>query len=129
MAEEGAPLAGASDFIAPAILLAVGAYQLTPLKRNFTERCKPSSDPGLAVDDLHWVGAIHHGFRLGLNYTGSCCAIMLLMFALGQHRLEWMVVLGGISAAERFFPWGSRLAQWVGVGIIAWGIFSVIAVI
>ena len=129
LAEEGAPLAGASGFIAPAILLTVGIYQLTPIKRKFIERCKPTGELGLPPDAPHQVSAIKHGFRMGLNCVGSCCSIMLLMFALGQHRLEWMVVLGGIASAERFLPWGSRLAQWVGAGIIAWGIYSVIVII
>lgn len=129
MTDHGAPLANASGFIAPTLILAAGIYQLTPLKRSFTERCKPSQDPGQPEHGLLVGGALKHGFWLGLNCIGSCWSLMLLMFALGHHRLDWMIILSGIITAERLMPWGSSLAKWVGIGLIAWGIFSMIIII
>ena len=40
---------------------------------------------------------------------------MLLMFAVGYHRLDWMLALGLTMAAERLTPWGRRLAWLVGL--------------
>lgn len=117
MTEPGAPLAAASAFIAPAIILAAGIYQLTPYKRRFTERCKL-----LKEHALQGRGAIKHGLWLGINCIGSCWSLMLLMFALGHHRLGWMVILSSIITAERLTPWGSRLARWVGFGLILWAV-------
>lgn len=113
LAGHGGPLAWAADFIAPAILLAAGIYQLTPLKRRFLARCQPARNPAPA-------GALLRGLRLGADCVGSCGALMLLMFALGHHRLDWMLVLGAIAAAERLTHWGPRLAALVGIGLIAW---------
>jgi predicted metal-binding membrane protein len=45
---------------------------------------------------------------------------MLLMSAIGQHQLDWMLALGGIMAAERLAPWGQRLAWLVGLALIVW---------
>lgn len=126
MTEPGAPLAAASNFIAPAILLTAGVYQLTPLKRRFTERCKPSLNSRPSEHDMHKGGAFPQGLRLGLNCIGSCWSLMLLMFALGHHRLDWMLIIGGIAAMERLTPWGLRVERMVGAGLIGWGIFTVI---
>lgn len=31
--------------------------------------------------------------------------------ALGHNRLDWMLALGGVMAAERLAPWGQRLGH------------------
>ena len=128
MTEPGAPLATASDFIAPAILLAAGVYQLTPFKRSFTERCKTSSNTGLSKRDLHESSTLKLGFQSGLNCVGSCWSLMLVMFALGHHRLDWMLMIGAITAVERLTPWGTRLEQVVGALLIAWCVLSLITI-
>jgi len=42
-------------------------------------------------------------------------------------RLDWMLVLGGVMATERLAPWGHRLAWLVGLVLIVWATFWVIA--
>lgn len=129
MSEPGAPLAFASDFIAPAILLTTGLYQFTPLKRRFTERCKPSTHMGIVEHAHQDGGALRLAFQLGFTCIGSCWPLMLIMFALGHHQFGWMLIIGSITAAERFSPWSIRLAQLIGAGLIAWGIITVISTI
>jgi len=42
-------------------------------------------------------------------------------------RLDWMLVLGGVMATERLAPWRHRLAWLVGLVLIVWATFWVIA--
>ena len=128
MTEPDGLLAAFSGSIAPAIVLMAGLYQFTPVKRSSLARCRTShalsqqcswENPGIGK-------ALHQGIRLGVFCLGSCWAMMLLMFAVGHNRLDWMLALGGIMAAERLTPWGHRLAWLVGLGLIFWATFWVL---
>jgi predicted metal-binding membrane protein len=123
--EPAAPLAALSGWIAPVIVLIAGLYQFTPVKRRYMARCRTPDALNLQRDGekLTEAAALKGGLRLGGFCIGSCWMLMLLMFALGQHRLDWMMVLCGILAAERLAPWGHRLARLVGFGLVVWAIF------
>lgn len=125
MTEPAAPLAAFSDFIAPAIVMVAGVYQLTPFKRGFIRRCRTSHAllPQSKGVKISGTAALRQGMQLGILCIGSCWSLMLLMSALGHHRLDWMLALGGIMAAERLAPWGQRLASLVGLALIVWATF------
>jgi predicted metal-binding membrane protein len=129
MAHPFAPLASISDFIAPAIVLIAGLYQFTPVKHSYLERCRPSEAHFLEgwLERLNGARALQQGLRLGVFCLGSCWSLMLLMFALGHNRLDWMLALGGIMALERLSPWGHRLAWLVGFVLVAWATFWLLA--
>jgi predicted metal-binding membrane protein len=130
LAEPAAPLAAYSGSIAPGIMLFAGFYQLTPLKRSSAALCQSSQPTSLSgsMEKLSTVGALRQGLRLGVFCMGSCWSLMLLMFATGHNRLEWMLVLGGIMAAERLTPWGRRLSWPVGFTLILWATAWVLGV-
>jgi predicted metal-binding membrane protein len=131
MMEPPSPLSAYSGMVAPAVLLVAGVYQLTPLKQRALAHCRlPQADDvhGPAESGSTW-SALPQGLRLGALCVGSCWSLMLLMFALGHNRLDWMLVLAGIMAAERLLPWGGRLATLVGVGLLAWGGLWLVAAI
>ena len=111
--------------IAPAIILIAGIYQLTPVKRRYNMRCRPPHALSLesGVEKPGGTGAVKGGLHLGVTCVGSCWALMLLMFALGHNRLDLMLALGCVMAAERLTPWGNRLAWLVGVALVVWGTF------
>ena len=129
VAGHGGPMERYAGFINPAIILAAGLYQLTPAKRGFIDRCRSAVNAAAPVARDRMTGSLSRGLRLGLNCAGSCGFLMLLMFALGHHRLEWMLILGAIAAAERLPVWGNRLAWIVGIVLIVWAGISVSAVI
>jgi predicted metal-binding membrane protein len=127
MTEPGMPLAAYSEWIAPAIVLAAGVYQFTPFKRTAMMICSIENDtfrPGW-IERIRQSQAFKQGLRLGAVCVGSCWSLMLLMFAVGHHRLDWMLVLGVIMAAERLSPWGRRLSWAVGLVLVIWAIFLV----
>jgi predicted metal-binding membrane protein len=119
--EPGRTLGGFGGWIAPAILLSAGVYQFTSFKRMALGRCRVEQDVARAHSVMvrrtrGWMG---QGARLGMDCVMNCSPLMLVMFALGHNRLEWMVFLGTIMAAERIAPRGERIAWVVGVVLIA----------
>ncbi|MGH6943323.1 MAG: DUF2182 domain-containing protein, partial [Geminicoccaceae bacterium] len=49
---------------------------------------------------------------------GCCWALMLLMFVVGTGSVGWMLLLGGLMAAEKNLPFGRRLALPLGVALL-----------
>jgi predicted metal-binding membrane protein len=72
MTEPAAPLASVSNFIPPLIVLIAGLYQLTPVKRSYLERCRPSQTHFLGdwLEKLNGTRAWQQGLRLGV-FCGS----------------------------------------------------------
>lgn len=123
------PLAAYSGWVAPSIMLISALYQFTPLKRRYSLRCQPAHAMTLQgrVEKTGSATALKQGLRLGVTCVGSCWSLMLLMFALGHNRLDWMLALGWIMAAERLAPWGHRLSWSVGFVLVVWVALSMLA--
>jgi predicted metal-binding membrane protein len=81
----------------------------------------------------HWRGrdqrrqALLLGIHHGLYCVGCCWALMLLMFVVGTGSVGWMLALGAVMAAEKNFPWGRRLSAPLGIGLLAWSAWIVLA--
>lgn len=75
------------------LLVAVGLYQLTPLKSACLRGCQ--SPLGFLL--THWrdglAGALGMGAQHGLLCAGCCWALMALMFVGGSMSLVWMAGL------------------------------------
>lgn len=129
LVDHAGPLAAYEGWIAPSVVLLAGLYQFSPAKHRCLAACRMSNEqPGIG-DAGHAGGAavLRHGVDLGLICVGSGWALMLLMFALGHNRLDWMLVLGAIMAAERLAPWGDRLARLAGAILVVWAVLWVLA--
>lgn len=125
LSEPGMPLEALTEWIAPAIVVIAGFYQFTPAKHSFMRRCRALS-AGSQVDALEKHGggsALSQGIQLGIACLGNCWPLMLLMSAIGHNRLDWMLVLGGIMAADRLTPWRHHLTWLIGSTLIVWGTF------
>ena len=59
-------------------LIVAGAYEITPLKRQFRRRCRDSTGSG---------------FGYGLCCAGSSIGLMAILLALGVMSIPWMVVI------------------------------------
>jgi predicted metal-binding membrane protein len=124
--------AGASTLlstIAPeatgAILVTVGAYQLTPVKEACLEQCRA---PQPAEKHTHLAGrsCMRLGVRHGLWCLGSCGGLMLLMFVFGGLQLWAMLFLGAIMAAEKTLHRDRRVAQILGLALLLAGTLSLL---
>jgi len=101
--------------IAGTLLIAVGVYQLTPLKGNCLAHCR-SPASFLAA---HWRPGVAGAWRMGLShgaYCVACCsALMLILFVGGVMNLVWIAGLSLLVLAEKLLPQGERLRVPVGV--------------
>ncbi|MBI2383810.1 MAG: DUF2182 domain-containing protein [Gammaproteobacteria bacterium] len=105
-----------------ALLLAAGAYQLSPLKHACLRQCRGPLD----FLSRHWRPGLSGALRLGLAHgawcVGCCWALMLLLFFGGVMHLGWIAAIGIFVLAEKLAPGGVQGGRLSGVLLIAAGI-------
>jgi predicted metal-binding membrane protein len=81
----------------------------------------------------HWRGrnAQRESFLLGIGHgafcIGCCWALMLLMFTVGTGSVGWMLALGAVMAAEKNLRRGVSIGKPLGVVLLAWSAWIVVA--
>jgi predicted metal-binding membrane protein len=114
-------MATSSTPVAGMILIAAGAYQLTPLKGGCLARCR--SPLGFLMSN--WrdgsSGAFRMGFRHGIFCLGCCGALMAVLFVVGVMNLAWVAVLTLFILAEKIGSTGARVSRVGGAILIALG--------
>ena len=100
------------SFVAGAVTIAAGLYELTPLKRHFRRRCRESA---------------RSGFELGLCCVGSSIGLMLILVALGVMSLAWMLAIAVLVLAQKLLPANATIDVPLALAIVALGILIVIA--
>jgi predicted metal-binding membrane protein len=101
-------------YVAGAVIVAAGIYELTPLKRRNLRRCRSARHPG---------GALRSGLAHGLDCVGCSGGLMAVLFVLGVMNLVWMAFVAVAIFAEKVLPQGARLAAPLAVALIALGIW------
>jgi len=117
------PMMVTTDYwLGGAILLAAGAWQLTPIKGICLRHCR--SPMGFLVQS--WRPGRGGAFRMGLEHgsfcLGCCWFLMGLLFFGGIMNLFWIIGLAAFVLLEKTVPMGSWIGRIVGVGIAAWGV-------
>jgi predicted metal-binding membrane protein len=109
------------SLIGGSILIAAGAYQLTPLKAACLHKCR--TPIGFLV--THWrpgkAGAIQMGLKHGQYCIGCCWALMMVLFVGGVMSLVTIAVLSVIVAIEKIAPRGELLSKLGGILLLGWG--------
>src|ERR1700680_4732665 len=117
-----------SPRLAGVILLAAGAYQLTPWKGACLTHCR--SPLGFLM--TNWrdgkLGAVQMGVSHGAYCLGCCWALMCVLFAVGVMNLVWVAALSGLVLLEKIGPAGAIVGRAAGAGIAAWGILLIAAI-
>ena len=112
------PLREADEQLSSALLLAVGAYQITGVKKACLARCRAPLEFVLR----HWRNGLAGGFATGMHHglccLGSCAALMLLLFVSGLTNLFWLAGLATLVLVEKAAPAGPLFAQLAGVALI-----------
>lgn len=110
-----------SPALGGALLVAAGAWQLTPMKDACLEHCRA---PAHALS-RHWragrVGAFRMGVRHGAYCLGCCWVLMGLLFLGGVMNLVWIAAITLFVLVEKLAPAGARTARWAGAAMIALG--------
>jgi predicted metal-binding membrane protein len=114
-------MASTSVTLGALLLIAAGAYQLTPLKYACLKHCRSP----LFFISHHWRpgewGALRMGLEHGAFCTGCCWFLMALLFYGGIMNLFWIIGLALFVLAEKVAPAGHWVGWIMGVGLIAWG--------
>ncbi|HEY7806645.1 MAG TPA: DUF2182 domain-containing protein [Croceibacterium sp.] len=108
-------------WLAAAILVAAGLYQLSPLKEACLARCR---NPGSFLS-RHYrpgpLGALRMGAVHGAFCLGCCWLLMALLFVGGVMNLAWIALLSLLVASEKLLPGGRLIGIAAGLGFIGWG--------
>jgi predicted metal-binding membrane protein len=104
--------------LAGGILVAAGAYQLTPVKGACLTRCR--SPLGFLM--TNWRdGALRMGLLHGVYCLGCCWLLMCLLFVVGVMNLVWVAALTAFVLVEKIGPFGPIAARVAGATMIGFG--------
>jgi predicted metal-binding membrane protein len=115
-------MAASNGRLAGGILVAAGAYQLTPVKGLCLTRCR--SPLGFLMTNWHpgTLGALQMGLRHGVYCLGCCWLLMCLLFVVGVMNLVWVAALTAFVLVEKIGPFGFIVARVAGAIMIVFGI-------
>lgn len=121
-------LESANVVLGGGLLLAAGAYQLTPLKQACLSHCRSPLQFILA----HWRNGLGGAFRMGVEHgsfcVGCCWFLMGLLFFGGVMNLYWIAGIAVFVMLEKTIPAGHWISRMVGVALIVWGIALLVTI-
>jgi predicted metal-binding membrane protein len=111
-----------SPYLAGAILIVAGAYQLTPWKGACLTHCR--SPLGFLM--TNWrdgqLGALRMGIGHGAYCLGCCWALMCVLFVVGVMSLVWVAAPTTLVLLEKTGPAGRSVARAAGAAMALIGI-------
>jgi predicted metal-binding membrane protein len=114
--DEGGP------YVAGAVILAAGIYQLTPLKDVCLTKCRSP----FAFLFTAWrpgrIGALRMGIEHGGWCVGCCWALMAALIALGVMSVGWMVFVAALIAIEKLLPWKAVSSKGIAALLLVLGL-------
>jgi predicted metal-binding membrane protein len=120
-------MASTSVWLGGGILVAAGVYQWLPLKNACLAHCRSP----LHFLGTEWreggLGAVVMGVRHGSFCVGCCWALMALLFTVGVMNLIWVAGLTIFVLVEKTTGAGEGIGHAAGVGLVAWGLWVVVA--
>ena len=110
-------------------LIAAGLYQWTPLKDACLRQCQSplqfiQRHGGFRGDA---IGSLILGARHGIYCVGCCWALMALLFVGGVMNVLWIAALMIFVLIEKTVPVARLIARICGVGLLAAGIWLIVA--
>jgi predicted metal-binding membrane protein len=116
-----------SALLSASVLLAAGAYQLSPLKLRCLMRCRAP----VRFLTRAWrpgpVGALIMGCEHGAWCVGCCWLLMTLLLVGGVMNLAWIAILALLVLIEKFTRHGVLVSRLTGVTLISWGLATLAA--
>jgi predicted metal-binding membrane protein len=96
-----------SAFAAGVLLIAAGAYELTPLKRRCRRRCRAT---------------VRSGLRFGVYCVGSSLGLMVLLVALGAMSFTWMCIVSALVLQQKLLPPNAWIDVPLAAAIVGFGL-------
>src|SRR3954447_115313 len=109
-------------YVAGAVIVAAGIYQLTPLKDACLRRCRSPMMFLLTAWRPGRIGALRMGMEHGGWCVGCCWGLMAALFALGVMSIGWMVLVAALIAIEKLLPWKLVANRGVAVLLVVLGL-------
>jgi predicted metal-binding membrane protein len=110
----------AEEWLASAVIVAAGIYQLSPVKNACLRRCRSP----VQFLTRHWrpgaPGALRLGALHGAHCVGCCSMLMALLFVGGVMNFAWIALLTLIVGVEKLVPGGEWIGRAAGVALIGW---------
>ncbi len=111
-----------------AILVALAAYQLTPLKQLCLRHCRsPLSQLLRYASYRGGLRDLRVGMHHGLYCAGCCWPLMLLLVAVGTMTLRVMLALTVVVLGERLLPRGDVIAYGVALAAVGAAMLFVVS--
>jgi predicted metal-binding membrane protein len=105
-----------------ALLLAAGAFQLSPLKQACLRACP--SPLGFLLS--HWRAGLRGSLALGWSHAmyclGCCWGLMVVLVAAGAMGLTWVLLIAAVVAAEKLLQGGEWMARATGGAFLLLGV-------
>jgi predicted metal-binding membrane protein len=98
--------------VAGVVVIAAGAYELTPLKRHFRRRGQESTGSGLGY---------------GLCCLGSSAGLMVILVALSVMSVIWMAVITVLALGQKLLPAKAAVDVPLALAIAGLGVLIVLA--
>jgi predicted metal-binding membrane protein len=113
----------AATWTGAALLVAAGAYQLSPLKDRCLAVCR--SPLHLLMHAGGYRGPLRHvraGVYHGAYCVACCWTLMVALVALGVMDLRWMAAFAVVITLEKVWRHGRLVALAAGLGLVALGL-------
>jgi predicted metal-binding membrane protein len=94
-------------WVAAALTIAAGVYELTPFKRSCRRRCRAT---------------VRSGFQFGVYCVGSSVGLMVVLVALGVMSLTWMAVIAALVLAQKLVAPRTVVDVPVALALVALGV-------
>jgi predicted metal-binding membrane protein len=121
LAEDEADIA---PWVGAGVLVAAGAYQLTPLKNFCLRHCRSPIAFLLHVSGYKGrLRDVRVGMYHGVYCVGCCWGLMVVLIAVGVMNLAWMAVLTVVIFLEKTWKYGPALSRITGVSLIVFALF------
>ena len=111
-----------SYWLGGAILLAAGAWQLTPIKGVCLRHCRSPMSFLVQKWQPGPLGAFRMGLEHGTYCLGCCWFLMGLLFLDGIMNLFWIAGLAVFIMLEKTIPMGHWIGRIAGIGVAVWGV-------
>ena len=116
-------------WLSGSLLIAVGFYQITPLKAACLRHCRsPAEFIAIHMKNGN-LGALQMGIEHGIFCVGCCWLLMLLLFVGGVMNFLWIALLTLVVLSEKILPHGQLLPGFTGFALIIWGTFILITLL
>jgi len=120
-------MVSSSPVLGAGLLVAAGAYQLTPAKDACLRHCRAPAHFFAA----HWrpgtAGALQLGLAHGAYCLGCCWLLMGLLFFGGVMNLLWIAAITLFVLLEKLLPSGAQAAKVAGAGLVIFGAVMLVA--